>query len=423
MDQEKDFEYFNTLMVHSVGNRVGPIAPAITPSAAFGYENAEEAEGIFSGSVAKPLYARVGNPTNGKLEAIVAKMEGGEGAIANSSGMGAISMVCMAILNSGDELLCIGGFFGGTYSLVKETMARFGIKNSFCEVDDFAHIEERLKSGIKIVLMESVGNPSLRLPDIKRISELCKVYDTLLVIDNTATPMLLRPFDLGADISVHSSTKNISGHSAALGGVAVFRSVNPEGDKLLHPKYADLHKFVKKAGKKAFMPIFKKRAIRDFGMTANAFGSFMTMVGLETLALRVERVNQNVEKVSAILDEKLPDGITVNHPSIPSNPDYERYQSDFEKGCGPLLTLDCSTRERAYTLLNHLQMVIQTANIGDNRTLALHMTSTIFSDFDEEAKQFLGVHEGLIRVSIGIEDPNVIAEDFLQAAVIAVQGE
>jgi O-acetylhomoserine (thiol)-lyase len=416
MNNTTDFDYFNTLLVQSVGSKVGPIAPTITPSAAYGYENAEEAEGIFAAQVNKPLYARVGNPTNAKLEAIVAKMEGGFGAIATSSGMGAISMVCSAFLSAGDELLCIGGFFGGTYSLVNETLARFGITNSFCTVDDFEHIEATLQRGIKMVLFESVGNPSLTLPDIQRIIDLCNKYETLVMIDNTATPLLVRPLEMGADISVHSSTKNMCGHSAALGGIAVFRAVKEEGDKLLNPKYADVHKIVKKMGEKAFIPICKKRAIRDFGMTANAFGSFMTMIGLETLSLRVERINKSVEVVAALLDEKLPEGVSVNHPSLPTSRDHARYKSDFAQGCGPLLTIDCGTKERAFTFLNKLKYVIQTANIGDNRTLALHMTSTIYSDFNEETRTFLGVHEGLIRVSIGLEDPKVIAEDFLQAA-------
>ncbi|HEY9128943.1 MAG TPA: aminotransferase class I/II-fold pyridoxal phosphate-dependent enzyme [Sulfurovum sp.] len=416
MNNSTDFNYFNTLLVHSVGSKVGPIAPTITPSAAYGYEDAQEAEGIFAAQVNKPLYARVGNPTNGKLESIVAKMEGGFGALATSSGMGAISMVCSAFLSAGDEILCIGGFFGGTYSLVNETLARFGIKNSFCTVDDFEHIESTLKRGIKMVMFESVGNPSLTLPDIQRIIDLCNTYETLVMIDNTATPLLVRPLEMGADISVHSSTKNMCGHSAALGGIAVFREVKEEGDKLLNPKYADVHKIVNKMGKKAFIPICKKRAIRDFGMTANAFGSFMTMIGLETLPLRVERINKSVETVAAILDERLPDGVSVNHPSLPSSPDHARYKSDFAQGCGPLLTINCGTKERAFALLNKLTMVIQTANIGDNRTLALHMTSTIYSDFNEESRKFLGVDEGLIRVSIGLEDPHAIAEDFLQAA-------
>lgn len=411
-----DFNYFNTQLVHEVGSSVGPIAPTITPSAAYGYVDAEEAEGIFAAEVNKPLYARVGNPTNAKLEGIVAKFEGGIGAIATSSGMGAIAMVCTAFLKTGDEILCIGGFFGGTYSLVNETLARFGVRNTFCEVDDFGHIENTLKRGIKMVIFESVGNPSLTLPDVQRIIDLCNTYETLVMIDNTPTPLLLRPLTMGADIVVHSSTKNMSGHSAALGGIAVFRAVKEENDKLLNAKYADVHKIVKKMGKKAFIAICKKRAIRDFGMTANAFGSFMTMMGLETLSLRVERINQNVEVVSALLDEKLPNAVSVNHPSLPSSPDHARYKEDFSQGCGPLISIDCGTKEKAFTFLNALKMVILTANIGDNRTLALHMASTIYSDFNEEARKFLGVHEGLIRVSIGLEDPKVVAEDFLQAA-------
>ena len=416
MNNTTDFDYFNTLLVHNVGSRVGPIAPTIVPSAAFGYQNAEEAEGIFAAEVNKPLYARVGNPTNAKLEGIVAKIEGGFGAIATASGMGAISMVCTAFLNAGDEMLCIGGFFGGTYSLVNDTLARFGMINSFCTVDDFAHIESTLKRGVKMVIMESVGNPSLTLPDVQRIIDLCNQYETLLMIDNTATPLLLRPLTMGADISVHSSTKNMSGHSAALGGIAVFRAVKEEGDKLLNEKYADVHKIVKKMGKKAFIPICKKRAIRDFGMTANAFGSFMTTIGLETLSLRVERVNKSVEAVALALDEKFPEGVSVNHPCLSSSPDNARYKADFPDGCGPLLSINCGTKERAFAFLNKLELVILTANIGDNRSLALHMTSTIYSDFNDDARKFLGVHEGLIRVSIGLEDPKSIAEDFLQAA-------
>ena len=412
----KDFNYYNTLLVQNIGSKVGPVAPTIVSSAAFGYEDAQTAEGIFAGEVNSPLYARVGNPTNAKLESVVAKMEGGFGAIATSSGMGAISMVTTAFLKAGDEVLCIGGFFGGTYTLITETMKRFGVMNSFCEVDDFSHIEAKLKSGVKMVLMESVGNPSLRLPDIKTIAEMCDIYETLLVMDNTATPLIVRPLELGIDIVVHSSTKNMSGHSAALGGVAVFRAVKEEGDKLFNEKYADVHKIVKKMGKKAFIPICKKRAIRDMGMTANAFGSFLTMLGLETLALRVERVNASVEQVAKLLDEKLPEGVRVNHPSLPSHPDHERYCSDFKQGCGPLLSLNCGTKERAFALLNKLKLVTQTANIGDNRTLALHMTSTIYSDFDVTTRHFLGVDEGFIRVSIGLEDPELIANDFLQAA-------
>ncbi|MBU1668661.1 aminotransferase class I/II-fold pyridoxal phosphate-dependent enzyme [bacterium] len=411
----KDYNYFTTLLVQNVGSKTRAIAPPITSSAAFGYENAQEAEGIFMGEINNPLYARMGNPTTAKLESIVAKMEGGLGAIATASGMGALAMVMTAFLNAKDEVLCIGGFFGGTYTLVNETMRRFGIESSFCEVDDFSHIERKLQEGIKLVVVESVGNPSLRLPNLPKIIALCHHYETLLIVDNTVTPLTIRPLEMGADIVIHSTTKAMSGHSAALGGMAVFRAVK-EKDKLHHKKYKDLHPILNKMGKKAMIPICKKRAMRDMGMSANAFGSFLTMLGLETLALRIERVNRSVPIIARALEKNLPTPIKVSHPSLANHYDHERYCAAYDKGCGPILTLDCGSKAAAFKLLNHLKLVTQTANIGDNRTLALHMASTIYRDFDQETQKFLGVSDGLIRISVGLEDPEMIIKDFLEAA-------
>ena len=410
----KDYNYFNTLLVQNVGSKVRAIAPTITSSAAFGYENAEEAEGIFSGNVANPLYARVGNPTTSKLETIVAKMEGGLASVATASGMGALAMVLTAYLKSNDEILCIGGFFGGTYTLVNETMKRFGVKNSFCTIEDFDQIESILQKGINMVLIETVGNPSLELPDLPRIIELCNQYDTLLVVDNTVTPLTLRPLEMGADIVIHSTTKAMSGHSAALGGIAVFRAVK-EQDKLHNDKYKHLHPIVNKMAKKAMIAIAKKRAMRDMGMSANAHGSFLTMLGLETLALRLQRVNDSIPKLVKILDKELPNHIKVSHPSLEANTYHKRFQSDFNQACGPIITLECGNKANAFKLLNNLKIVTQTANIGDNRTLALHMASTIYSDFDKATQEYLSITDGLIRVSVGLEDPKVIAEDFIQA--------
>ncbi len=410
----KDYNYFNTLLVQNVGSKVRAIAPTITSSAAFGYESAEEAEGIFNGEVANPLYARVGNPTTAKLEAILTKMEGGLASIATASGMGALAMVMTAYLKSDDEVLCIGGFFGGTYTLVNETMKRFGVKSSFCGIEDFEVIENTLKKGIHMVLIETVGNPSLELPDLPKIIELCKRYETLLVVDNTVTPLTLRPLEMGADIVVHSTTKAMSGHSAALGGVAVFRAVQEE-DKIHHKKYAHLHPIVNKMKKKAMIGIAKKYAMRDMGMSANAYGSFLTMLGLETLALRLQRVNESIPKLVQILEARLPSKIKVSHPSLKSNKYNKRFNSDFSQACGPIITLECGDKGTAFKLINNLKVVTQTANIGDNRTLALHMASTIYRDFDKKTQEYLGVTDGLIRISVGLEDPEVIAKDFIQA--------
>jgi O-acetylhomoserine (thiol)-lyase len=409
-----DFEHFHTLLPQSVGSKNGAVAPTITSSAAFGYENAEQAEGIFNGEVEKPLYARMGNPTNTHLESILSKIEDAEGAIVTSSGMGAISMVLTAYLKSGDAVLCIGGFFGGTYTLMTETMPRFGISADFCDVDDFEFIEQKLQNGVAMVLVESIGNPNLKLPNIKKISTLCTQYNTLLLVDNTATPLLLQPLKMGADILIYSTTKNISGHSASLGGVALFRAIKEE-DKLKTDKYKHLHKIVEKVGNKAMIAISKKRALRDFGMSANAFGSFITMLGLETLSLRIERVSKSSEIIAKTLDKKL-ENISVRHPSLNTHEHHNLYREIFPSGCGSLLTLDAGTKENAFKLLNNTKLITQTANIGDNRTLALHMKSTIYSDFHVEDLKILGITDGLIRVSIGLENPQDIINDFIQAS-------
>jgi O-acetylhomoserine (thiol)-lyase len=411
----KDFEYYNTMLVQSIADKVGPTAPTITPSASFGYKDAYQAEEIFAGSLNLPLYARVGNPTNAKLESVVSKIEEGFGAIATSSGMGALHLAVSSFLKSGDEILCVGGFFGGTYTLVNETLKRFGIKNSFCQSNDIKFIENKLKNGIKVILLESVSNPTLRLPDIGLIATLCKKYDTLLIVDNTTTPLLLKPLELGADIVIHSTTKNMSGHSAALGGIAVFRKVDIKNDKLLNEKFSDIHPMIEKYKEKSFIAICKKRALRDIGMSANAFGSFLTLLGLETLSLRIQRVNENVNTIVKALSKSIGKHIKISHPSMREHVDHEVYKKYFPNGCGPLFTIDFGNKQKAFAVLNKLKLVTLTANIGDNRTLALHMNSTIYKDFDNRTKQSMGITEGLVRVSVGIENPRDIIDDFTEA--------
>ncbi len=409
----KDFNYFDTLLPQAIGSKIAAIAPVVTSSAAFGYQDAYEAEAIFDGKIQKPFYARMGNPTNAKLESVMAKIDGGFGAIATSSGMGAISMVLTALLKAGDRVLCVGGFFGGTYALMSETLPRFEIEPIFCDADDYESMQKELDRGVSVVLCESVGNPNLKLPDLKKISGLCEEFRTLFVVDNTATPLVVRPLELGADVAIYSTTKNISGHSASLGGIAVFSEVNKKC-KLHAPKYDHLHKIVQKSGKAAFIAICKKRALRDFGMSANAFGSFLTLLGLETLSIRMKRIFENVEYIVSALENELPKGV-VRHPSLLSHEHHTRYKRLYPLGCGSLFTLRLKDKQEAFDFLNNSKLLTQTANIGDNRTLALHMKSTIYRDFDEKSLKILGITDGLIRFSSGIENPQNIVDDILDA--------
>jgi len=386
------------------------ISTPIISSAAFSYNNSAEAEAIFSGNSPKPLYSRMGNPTTTVLENKLAQLENGVACIATSSGMGAISMVITALTQSEDEIISIGGLFGGTYSLMKQTLPRFNVNTHFFEVDEIDKIEEKINENTKIIYCESVGNPSLRLPNMKRIGEIATKHGIIFIVDNTTTPVIFKPFDYGADISVYSTTKILSGNSSALGGAAVFRAVT-DGDKFHEPRYEFLKPFIKKLGEKALMGCFKKRALRDFGMSANAHSSYQTLLGLETLELRTQRINNSVEFVAKTLFEY---GINVNHPSLENSIDNKIYKEYYKDGCGSMITIDLETKEKAFKFLDSSGLLTLTANIGDSRTLGLHMGSTIFNDFTKEEKEFLGVSEGLIRLSIGLEDPKLICEDLLE---------
>ena len=409
-----NFEDYSTQFVQSVGNKEGAVSPTLSNSASFAYGTPEIGEGIFDGSVKKPLYSRMGNPTTAKLESILAEMDGGIAAIATSSGMAATTLATMSIVSAGDEIISIGGLFGGTYALFSETLTRFGITTQFFDVDELENIKNAITDNTKIIFLESVGNPNMRLPNISAIATIANEAGVVLMVDNTITPMSISPLKLGADIAVYSTTKVITGNSSALGGCAVFRAIDVEGnDKFKTTRYADMHKFIKAAGKMALIPNAKKRAMRDFGMSANAHASYQTMLGLETLPLRMDRIISSVESVAKALHEE---GLNINHPCLANHPHHERYQSDFTNGCGTLLTIDMGNKEKAFTFLNKTKLATITANIGDSRTLALHMASTIYRDFDNDTKDFLGITEGLIRISIGLENPQDIINDFIQAA-------
>lgn len=406
------FEEFSTKFVQQVGKKEGPISPVMINSASFGYGDSETGEGIFDGSVKKPLYSRMGNPTSGQLEQILAQMDGGIGAVTASSGMGATAMATISLLKSGDEIVSVGGLFGGTYSYFSETLTRFGITTRFFDVDEFEAIEAAITDKTKILFLESVGNPNMRLPDIARIAAIANKHGIVLMVDNTCTPLSIAPIALGADIIVYSTTKIITGNASSLGGAVVFRAINDGDDKFKTQRYEEVHPFIKKMGATALIGNAKKRALRDFGMSANGFGSYLTLLGLETLPLRMDRIVDSVEKVAHALSMA---GFNINHPCLSSHPHYERYLTQFSQGCGTLLTIDMGTKEAAFAFINASKLITVTANIGDSRTLALHMGSTIYRDFDDATKEFLGITPGLIRVSIGLESPEHIIEDFIAA--------
>ncbi len=407
------FEEETTRFVQDIGSKEGAISPAMVTSASFAYGDPESAEAIFDGSIKKPMYSRMGNPTGAKLETLLSNMDGGIGAIVTSSGMGAVTLATLSLLKSGDEVISVGGLFGGTYAFFSESASRFGIKTHFFDVDELESIESAICEETKIIFLESIGNPNMRLPDIEAISAIANRHSVVLIVDNTLTPLCIKPLDLGADIVVYSTTKIINGHASALGGAVVYRAIDLEGDKFFRGRYPFVEKFAKKLGRSALIGVGKKRALRDFGMSASAYNSYQTIIGLETLSLRQSRVCNSVEIVARELSNA---GLEVNHPSLSAHPHHQRYKKLFSKGSGALMTIDFGTKERAFSFLRKTQIATLTANLGDSRTLVLHMASTIYADFDDKQQEFLGITDGLVRVCIGLENPDDIIADFIQAS-------
>jgi O-acetylhomoserine (thiol)-lyase len=394
-----------------VNNYDSAISTPIVSSAAFAYKNSEEAQNIFCGFSPKPLYSRMGNPTSMELEKKLANHDGGVGAVCTSSGMGAISMVVTSLIKNSDEIISIGGLFGGNYAFFSETLPRFGVKTHFLTMDQIDTLEEYINDNTKIIFCESVGNPNLRLSPIEKIASYASKHNIAFLVDNTTTPYL-KPIEKGADVVLYSTTKIISGNSSALGGAAIFRSIKNDNEKFRSNRYEFLQKFIEKLDTKALIGCAKKRALRDFGMSANAHASYQTLLGLETLNLRNEKVKSSCEYLAKNLFNS---GINVNHPSLSDHVDNDLYKSDYKDGSGSILTIDMKTKEKAFIFLDNLKNVILTANIGDSRTLALHMGSTIYRDFTDTEKAFLGITDGLIRFSIGLEDPKEILDDIMNA--------
>lgn len=406
---------FNTALLHGSFESDPATGATLTPiyqSSAFEYETAAGLEDVFLGRAPGFSYTRIGNPTIDAFEKRIAFLEGGIGAVACASGMAAVSLALLNLLEAGDELVSAAGVFGGTLGLFYD-MESFGIATRFAADSSPEAFRAALTDKTKLIFVEVIGNPKLDVPDIAALADLAHEHGIPLLVDSTAaTPYLIRPGERGADIVIHSTSKYISGSGNSIGGVIVDTG-RFAWDSRRFPGLRDSGKF----GRFAYLAKLRGGLFRNLGSCASPFGAFLNSVGLETLGLRMERLCSNALLLAGYLASHPAFGEdAVNYPGLAGSPWHEIAARQFRGGFGALFTLRAGSKERAFRLIDSLQYAKNLANIGDTRTLVIHPASTIYAHSSPAQREAAGVYDDLVRVSVGLEDIEDLRGDFNLAA-------
>ncbi|MBE0535272.1 MAG: O-acetylhomoserine aminocarboxypropyltransferase/cysteine synthase [Phycisphaerae bacterium] len=389
----------------------GATATPIYQTAAYAHTTAQELADVFAGRAPGYTYTRVGNPTTAALERRMADLEEGVGAVATASGMAAITAVAVALLRAGDEIVAAKGVFGGTVSLFEKTLARFGITTHFADV---AHTEEfaaAVSPSTRFIFVETIGNPRMDVPDLTGIAAVAQAAGVPFVVDSTATtPMLARAGAHGADIVIHSTSKFINGHGTAIGGCIVDTG---HFDWARGP-FEDVRQWGERAGPMAFLAYLRNLIYRDLGGCPAPMNSFLMLQGLETLAPRMAIHCDNAARLAEWLGgHKAVQW--VSYPGRAESPFYERVKAQYGGRGGGLLTFGLGSRQNAFRFIDALRLAKNVANIGDVRTLVIHPASTIFHEFNADARADMGIAEDMVRVSVGLEHTDDIVMDFQDA--------
>lgn len=403
--------HFNTKLLHGKSVRRyadGATVPPVSQVSAFAYETAEELEKVFENRAPGYAYTRIGNPSVDVFEKRVAELEGGLGAVACASGMSAVTLSLVNILQAGDEIIAGSGLFGGTIDLFGDLKA-FGITTRFVRHITVEEIRPLITDKTKVVFGEVIGNPGLDVMDIRAVSEYVHKKGIPLIVDaTTATPYLVQPLALGADIVVHSSSKYINGGGNSISGIIV-----DGGNFVFSPeRYPGFEKY-RKFGKYAYLAKLRNGIWRNMGGCLAPMNAFLNVVGMETLGLRMERICENAKRLAEAVNKL--EGVSADYPALPENPYAGLVEKQFGGKGGGILTIRAGSKERAYRLMDALSYGVNASNIGDVRTLVIHPASTIYIHSTEQERKDAGVWDDLIRVSAGIEDTGDLIEDFTQA--------
>ena len=417
---------FETKQLHIGQETADPVTDAravpIYATTSYVFHNSQHAADRFALKDAGNIYGRLTNPTEDVFEKRIAALEGGTAALAVASGAAAVSYTLQALAKAGDNIVAAKTIYGGTYNWLEHTFPEYGVTTKFVDPDEENAFENAIDENTKAVFIESLGNPNSNIIDIEEVANIAHSHKIPLVIDSTfATPYLLRPFEYGADIVVHSATKFIGGHGTALGGVIIESGKFDWAASGKFPQFSEPNAsyhgavFTEAAPGAALVTYVRAILLRDTGATLSPFHAFMFLQGLETLSLRVERHVENALKVVDFLS-KNPKVENVNHPSLPDSKYNALYKKYFPKGAGSIFTFEIKgDAETAKKFIDHLEVFSLLANVADVKSLAIHPASTTHSQLSEAELAEQGIKPNTIRLSIGTENIDDIIYDLQEA--------
>ena len=418
---------FETLQLHVGQETADPVTDAravpIYQTSSFVFHNSQHAADRFALKDAGNIYGRLTNPTEDVFEKRMAALEGGVAALAVASGAAAVAYTIQNLAFAGDHIVAAKNIYGGTYNYLAHTIVDYGVTTTFVDPLDVKNFEDAIQDNTKALYIETLGNPNSEVADIEAIAKIAHAHNIPLVIDSTfATPYLVRPFEYGADIVIHSATKFIGGHGTTIGGVIV------DGGKFdwkasgKFPQFTEPNEsyhgisFVDAAGPAAFITRIRAIILRDTGATISPIHSWIFIQGLETLSIRVERHVENALKVVDYLS-KNPLVEKVNHPAVTDDPEQQRlYKKYFPNGGGSIFTFEIKgDAKTAKKFIDNLELFSLLANVADVKSLAIHPASTTHSELNEAELLDQGIKPNTIRLSIGTENIDDIIEDLDEA--------
>lgn len=416
---------FDTLSLHA-GQRPDPVTGAratpIFQTAAYVFQDTDQAASLFNMERAGHVYSRISNPTNAVLEERIAALDGGVGALATASGQAALHLAVSTLAGAGSHVLASRSLYGGSHNLLHHTMRRFGLDTSFVDPRDLDAWRAAIRPTTRLLFAETLGNPGLDVLDIPSVAQIAHEAGLPLLVDSTfTTPYLQRPLDFGADLVMHSATKFLGGHGVAIGGLLVdggsFDWERSGRFPELTEPYVGFHgmDFQEESTVAAFLLRARREGLRDFGACMAPFTAFQLLQGIETLSLRMERHVANTREVVRFLSSHAAVE-SVNHPELPSHPDHALARTLLPKGCGAVFTFEIrGGRPAGRKFIESLRLFSHLANVGDAKSLVIHPATTTHFRLDDAALRASGIGPGTLRLSVGLEDHADLIDDLAQA--------